>query len=119
MKKILFILGFILACLFSYGQAQTTIMKIDTVIVEEFRTTDDAGTPITSYRRLTKKEAKDYIEKIRLQNDYKIDQLQMTNTEIEILNDRLKNTKEQKQKLQEEIMDNKRRIDEYKTILNR
>jgi hypothetical protein len=65
MKKTLLIFGFILVGLSMYSQTLTTIMKIDTVILEEFKTTDEAGTAITSYRRLTNKEAKAYIEKIK------------------------------------------------------
>ena len=119
MKKIIFIIGFLLACLFSYSQTLTTIMKIDTVILEEFKTTDEAGTAITSYRRLTNKEAKAYIEKIKGYNDDKADQLEMVNMEINILNDRLKSAKSEKDRLQMEIQDNKRRIEEYRNIINR
>lgn len=97
--------------------AQSTIMKIDTVILEEFKTTDDAGTQITSYRRLTKKDARAYIEKIKAYNDEKADRLEMVNMEISILNDRLKATKAEKDRLQMEIQDNKRRIDEYKLLI--
>lgn len=119
MKKTFLIFGFILACAAAYSQTLTTIMKIDTVILEEFKTTDEAGTAITSYRRLTNKEAKAYIEKIKGYNDDKTDQLEMVNMEINILTDRLKATKSEKERLQTEIRDNKRRIDEYRKIINK
>jgi uncharacterized membrane-anchored protein YhcB (DUF1043 family) len=39
--------------------------------------------------------------------------------EINILNDRLKAAKSEKDRLQQEIQDNKRRIEEYRNIINR
>ena len=119
MKKTFLIFGLLLAGLYSYSQTLTTIMKIDTVILEEFKTTDEAGTAITSYRRLTNKEAKAYIEKIKGYNDDKAMNLEMVNMEINILNDRLKAAKSEKDRLQQEIQDNKRRIEEYRNIINR
>lgn len=118
MKKSLLILGILAFAIIANSQT-TTIMQIDTVIVEEFKQTDEAGLEITSYRRLTRKEVRDYIEKIKLQNDYKADQLQMINLEIEMINDRLKSAKEQKEKLRAEIDDNKRRMNEYRNLINR
>jgi len=119
MKKTFLIFALLLVGLFSYSQTLTTIMKIDTVILEEFKTTDDAGTEITSYRRLTNKDVKAYIEKIKGYNDDKAMNLEMVNMEINILNDRLKSAKSEKDRLQMEIQDNKRRIDEYRNIINR
>jgi peptidoglycan hydrolase CwlO-like protein len=119
MKKTLLIIGLLLVGLSMYSQTLTTIMKIDTVILEEFKTTDEAGTAITSYRRLTNEQARAYIEKIKGYNDDKADQLEMVNMEIDILNDRLKSAKSEKDRLQMEIQDNKRRIEEYKNIINR
>lgn len=119
MKKTLLIFVILLACMAAYSQTLTTIMKIDTVILEEFKTTDEAGTAITSYRRLTNKKAKAYIDKIKGYNDDKADQLEMVDMEINILNDRLKAAKAEKDRLQMEIADNKRRIDEYRNIINR
>ena len=119
MKKTLLIFGFLLVGLSMYSQTLTTIMKIDTVIMEEFKTVDEAGTAITSYRRLTNEQARAYIEKIKGYNDDKVDQLQMVNMEINILVDRLKYAKDEKDRLQMEIQDNKRRIDEYRNIINR
>ena len=118
MKKTLIIFGFFLASIAAYSQA-TTIMKIDTVILEEFKSVDEAGTSITSYRRLTKKEAKDYIEKIKTENDWKAERLERYKDEKQMYNSMLKDVNERIEKTQAEIHDNKRRIEEYRNILNR
>jgi len=59
MKKHFLLIIFLFAGMVGFGQ-KTTIMLLDSTVVEEFRTVDENGTDITSYRRLSKKTTQDF-----------------------------------------------------------
>ena len=118
MKKTLLIFGLIAMGLVSKCQS-TTIMKIDSVVIEEFKSVDENGTDITSYRRLTNKQVREYIEKIKAENYWKVERLERYKDEKQMYNSMLKDVNERIEKTQAEIHDNKRRIEEYRNILNR
>lgn len=118
MKKTLLIFSLLAFAIVAKSQ-NTTIMKIDGVVIEEFKSVDENGTDITSYRRLTNKQVRDYIEKIKQENDWKAERLERYKDEKQMYQSMIKDVNERIEKTQAEIQDNKRRIEEYRNILNR
>jgi len=118
MKKTLLLIVFLFAGLVGFGQ-KTTIMLLDSTIVEEFRTVDKNQTDIVSYRRLTKKQVREYIDKIQIANDLKAQELEFLKDEENMHTQQLNDVKERRKTVSDEIADNKRRIKEFRKILNR
>jgi chromosome segregation ATPase len=122
MKKILFILAFILAVLIVHGQKEITldtsvIHLFDKTIIEEFKTIDKDGNQLTSYRRMDKKSAKDYIEKIRQENETLQERLEMFKSEAAMYKSMMDDMVARRAEVQATIQENKRRIEEYKKYL--
>lgn len=117
MKKILFI-GLLFVGLKSFGQTDTSaIVLINDIVVEEFKTTDQDGQPVTSYRRVDRAQVKDYIERIKFDISAKHESLEMMKNEKMMYESMLQDLQVRRDKLQAEIQENKRRIEVYKSYL--
>ena len=120
MKKIflLFALAFAITGFSQVKIDPSTILLIDTTVVEEFRTLDTDGTSVTSYRRVTRQQINEYINKIQEHNDFNRELIDRSNDEIQMYNSMLKDARERKEKLQAEIKENDRRLEAYKLLKN-
>jgi hypothetical protein len=122
MKKILFILAFILSVLIVHGQKEITldtsvIHLFEKTIVEEFKSIDKDGNEVTSYRRMEQSNAKDYIVKIQLENEALLERLEMFKNEEKMYKSMMDDMVARRSEVQATIQENKRRIEEYKKYL--
>ena len=117
MKKILFI-GMIFGALSASGQIDTSVIHLfDQTIVEEFKSLDKDGNEVTSYRRMDRANAKDYIDRIRAENQSLQERLEMFRNEETMYKSMMDDMKARRAEVHATIQENKRRIEEYKKYL--
>jgi len=117
MKKILFI-GLIFGAFSAFGQTDSSVIHLfDQTIVEEFKSLDKDGNEVTSYRRMDRQKAGEYIERIRAENQSLQERLEMFRNEEKMYKSMMDDMKARKAEVQATIQENKRRIEEYKKYL--
>ncbi len=70
MEKTIFIIGFVLACLLSYGQTETIsdtslIFKGQEAVIEQFQKLDEYGEVLTAYRYIKFSKVEKYIKEVQ------------------------------------------------------